>query len=153
MQPSDDADSIAVTALLKKTGNCKFDLSINGACLKPIAFGSRSCNDNEKNFHSFTGEGACGRWAITQNRKYLWGCHFYWLCDCSAVKEILEYSGSIPMICRWAQELLGYQFSVIHRNCRMMADVDAFTRMFGPLIATHCSIANICINGTVTTVH
>ena len=141
MQPAGDGVSVQAAQHLLDTGICLFELSKHGARLQPIAFGSRSCNENERNFHSFTGEGCCGRWAITQNRKFLWGCHFYWLCDCSVVKEILEYEGSIPMICRWAQELLGYQFSVIHRHKRMMADVDALTRRVGPLIATHCCIA------------
>ena len=59
---------------------------------------------------------------------------------------MLEYEGSIPMICRRAQELLGYQFSVIHRHKRMMTDVDALTRRFGPLIATHCCISVILHN-------
>ena len=143
MQPADDADSVAAARCLKETGNCLFDISLGGARLKPVAFGSRGCNDNEQNFHSFTGESACGRWAITQNKKYLWGCHFYWLCDCCTIKEILEYSGSIPMICRWAQELLGYQFSVIHRNKRVMIDVDALTRRFGSIILSHCAIAEV----------
>ena len=84
------------------------------------------------------------------NRKFLWGCHFYWLCDCSAIKEVLEYDGSISMICRWAQELLGYQFTVVHRCNRMMADVDALTRRFGPLIATHCCIAGILHKTDIT---
>ena len=44
------------------------------------------------------------------------------------MKEIFEYDGNIQMICRWAQELLGYQFSVIHHNNRMMFNVDALTR-------------------------
>ena len=115
----------------------------NSACLKSVAFGSRSCNDNEHNFYLFMGEGAFGCWAISQNRKYLWGCHFYWLCDCSEIKEILGYNGSIPMICRWVQELLGYQFSVIHRHKRVMVDVDALTRHFGSLIVTHCNISSL----------
>ena len=38
MQPSDDAESITATKLLKTTGECKFDLSMNGARLKPIFF-------------------------------------------------------------------------------------------------------------------
>ena len=143
MQPNDDNESIAATKLLRDTGECKFELTKNGARLKPIAFGSRACRDNEVNFHSFTGEAASGRWAISQNRNYLWGNHFYWMCDCSAVKEVLEYNGSIPMICRWAQELLGYNFTCIHRSARMMVDVDALTRRFGSLITTHCVIAHI----------
>ena len=45
MQPSDDAKSITGTKLLKNTGECKFDLSMNGSQLKPIFVGSRSCNE------------------------------------------------------------------------------------------------------------
>ena len=47
------------------------------------------------------------------------------------------------MISRWAQELLGYHFTVIHRPARMMRDVDAITRRFGPMIARHMIIALI----------
>ena len=67
----------------------------------------------------------------------MWGSEFYWLCDCSGVKEILEYDGPIHQVRRWAQELLGYSFHVVHRPARMMADVDAFTRRFGPLITSY----------------
>ena len=79
----------------------------------------------EAKLHSFVGEAACGRWAIAQNRKFLWGTHFYWICDCMAVQEILEYNGNIHVICRWAQELLGYNFTVLHRPAKMMADKEA----------------------------
>ena len=143
MQPENDEDSKKATVKLLQDGICLFDLSKGGARLKPVAFGSRSCNINEKHFHSFTGEAACGRWAISQNRRFLWGSHFWWLCDCSAMTEILDYEGPIPMIGRWAQELLGYHFTAIHRSHRMMVDVDALTRRFGPLIATHCTLASI----------
>ena len=57
--------------------------------------------------------------------------------------EILDYEGPIPMIGRWAQELLGYHFTVVHRSNRIMVDVDALSRRYGPLIATHCTIAGI----------
>ena len=97
----------------------------------------------ESKLHSFTGEAACGRWAIAQNRKFLWGCHFYWICDCLAIMEILDYSGTISMICRWAQELLGYNFTIIHRPAKMMGDVDTLSRHFGQLITSYLSIANI----------
>ena len=32
-----------------------------------------------------------------------------------AIKEILDYDDPIVMIYRWAQELLGYHFSILHR--------------------------------------
>ena len=128
MQPSQDKVSQAALQQLMAGGECLFDLTTKGARLQPIAFGSRACTLMESKLHSFTGEAACGRWAIAQNRRYLWGAHFYWLCDCLAIKEIIDYTGSIPVICRWAQELLGYEFTVIHRPHKMMMDVDALLR-------------------------
>ena len=70
MQPVNSDESVKATLHLKETGNYLFDLTICGARLKPVAFGFRSCDDNERNFHSFTGKVACGKSAITQNRKY-----------------------------------------------------------------------------------
>ena len=47
------------------------------------------------------------------------------------------------MIFRWAQELLGCQFTAIHRSNRMVIDVDSLIRLFDPLIVYHCVIASI----------
>lgn len=87
IQPADDEGSIKSSLYPRSTGECVSELTKNCAKLEPIAFGSRSYNVNERNFHLFNSEGAFGQWAITQNRKYLWGYHFYWLCDYSTVKE------------------------------------------------------------------
>jgi hypothetical protein len=103
MQPDNSPESISALALLRRTGECKFDLTFKGARLRPMRFGSRRCTDREQHYHSFVGEAGVSRWAISQNRKYLWGSEFYWLCDCSGVKEILEYEGPIHQVRRWAQ--------------------------------------------------
>ena len=150
MQPADDGDSMQASKILTTTGKCLLDLSKHGTRLKPIAFGSRRCTLAEENLHSFIGEAASGRWSIRQNRRYLWGCHFWWICDCSAIKEVLEYSDTIPMVCRWVQELLGYQFTVVHRSNRIMVDVDSLTRRYGPLIAMHCMVATILRQRDIT---
>ncbi len=68
------------------------------------------------------------------------------MCDCSAVREVLEYEGSISYICRWSQELLGYHFACIHRNNRMMVDVDSLTHRFGKSIATYLAVAYLLHN-------
>ena len=54
--------------------------------------------------------------------------NFYWLCDCSAIKEVLEYNGIIHQLKRWSQELLLFEFFIIHRPRKMMKDVDAISR-------------------------
>jgi len=100
MQP-DHSPSSAVTAtkLLREKGTNQFNATMDGPRLFPVRFGSNTFLDKERWFHPFVGEGAYGRWNIAQNQKFLWGTHFYWwLCDCTAVKEILEYDGLITMM-------------------------------------------------------
>ena len=100
MQPANDNESQATSKKLLASGECLFDLSKHGVKLKPIAFGSRSCTLVERHFHSFTGEATSGRWSIEKNRKCLWGSNFWWICDCLSVKEVLEYDGTISLVCR-----------------------------------------------------
>ena len=52
---------------------------------------------------------------------------FYWICDCSAMKEILNYVGQIHVVRYWAQGLLGYHFAVIHHPARMMVEIDTLS--------------------------
>ena len=135
MQPADDEASRAALLLLSDGGTNTFDSLMSGARLRPIRFGSRRCTTRERHFHSFVGEAITGRWAIGQNRTYLWGAHFFWMCDCNSLKELLDYSGEIHQICRISQELLGYHFTNLHRPARMMRDVDALNRFYDdPLI-------------------
>ena len=68
MHPADDNESGKATTHLRAIRECSFELSKNGARLKVIAFDSCSCNNNERNFRSFTSEGACGCWAIEKTK-------------------------------------------------------------------------------------
>ena len=45
------------------------------------------------------------------------------------------------MVFGWAQELLVYQFTIIHISTNMMVYVDDITRRFGNLISHHIAIA------------
>ena len=134
MQPADDIEAQKATDLLKQGGENLFDTLMNGARLRPVRFGARRCRDVERKYHSFTGEAVSGRWGMGQNRRYLWGAHFYWLCDCNFVKAVLMYEGPLHTLSRISQELFGYHFTVLHRPCRMMRDVDALNRFWEPLI-------------------
>jgi hypothetical protein len=134
MQPADDPSSRKTHLILEAGGPNTFDELMTGARLRPVRFGSRRCTDRERHFHSFVGEAVTGRWAIGQCRRYLWGGHFYWLCDCNSLKELLDYTGNIHQICCIAQELLGYFFTFVHRPARMMRDVDGLNRFYDPLI-------------------
>ena len=77
MKADESPQSLAALTLLEATGECTFDLSLDGPRLRPVFFGSRSNRNFEVQYHSFVGEVACGRWAISCCRKYLWGKKFY----------------------------------------------------------------------------
>jgi hypothetical protein len=85
MQPDSSASSIQALHHLRLEGTCKFDVTMHGARLGAICFGSCGCMDREQHFHFFVGEAACGCRSISQNRKFLWGAEFFWLC--SAMRE------------------------------------------------------------------
>ena len=72
MQPNNDAQSLDHLKLLYSTGENLFDKTINGPRLQPILFGSRKCTETESHYHSFVGEIATGRWAISESRAYFW---------------------------------------------------------------------------------
>ena len=76
MQPDDLPYSLTTIKHLATTGECLFDMSLYGPRLRPVLFGSRTNLFYERNYHSFVGEVACGRWSIAACRKYLWGALF-----------------------------------------------------------------------------
>jgi hypothetical protein len=128
MQPSDDAVSTAAIKKLVEHGVCDYDKSANSPRLRAVSSGMRKCTEGESHYHSFVGEIAALRWAISKNKLYLWGVTFYVLCDMKSTYRILEYDGPIHSLRRWCQELQCYHFVAFHRPAKMMADVDALNR-------------------------
>ena len=128
---------------MKDTSKYTIYLTNKGAQLQPIAFASRVCTEMDSKLNSFVGKIAAGHCAISQNHKYLWGAYFFWLCDCITIKEVFDYDGDIILVIRWVQELLGYNFKVLHRSNEMMVYVDDLTHRFGSLIARHLHIVAI----------
>ena len=64
IQPDDSSTSLAAIKSIALTGECLFDLSLDGPRLRLVLFGSRSNMTYERKYHFFVGEVACGRWAI-----------------------------------------------------------------------------------------
>ena len=142
MQPSNDEASKAATDLLLRSGECTFDVTMDGPRLQPIASGMRACRGTEEHYHSFVGESAALRWAIAKNKRYLWGTRFYCMCDMKTLYKILEYDGPIHCLRRWTQELQAYDFIPIHRPAMMMKDVDALNRgPYARIITTYYAIS------------
>ena len=50
------------------------------------------------------------------------------------------------MVCRWAQEILSCNFTIVHRSNKIMFDVDPLTRHSGHFISHHISISSLLIS-------
>ena len=134
IQPDNSPESIAAIEELQFTGEFIFDQTLSGPRLISVLFISRSNLVHEKDYHLFLGEITFGRCAISRFRKYLWGTLFYWMCNCNTIKEIIEYDGNIHQLKRWTQELLAYEFVIIHRVASMKKNVDSISRCVSPLV-------------------
>ena len=58
-----------------------------------------------------------------------------------SIYNILTYDGPVHALRRWLQELLVYSFTCLHRPNSMMADVDALSRRYDPLVAEYTAFA------------
>ena len=130
MQP-EDGESAAVAITLLTAGNpssVTFDQALTSARLQPVFMGSRRTTNTESHYHSFVGKIHTGCWAFSAVNTYIWGTHFFWICDCDAVGKIATYCGPSHQLRRWSQELLAYHWTTVHRPAAMMIDVDALNR-------------------------
>lgn len=94
MQADYSPQFLVALKVLDNTGECTVDLTLDCPLLRFMLFGSRS-NQTEEIYHSFVGDVAFGIWVIFSCRTYLREREFYWIYDCVAITEILEYYGSI----------------------------------------------------------
>ena len=101
MQPDDRTEARSATYKLVNKGEWNFDLSSDSTRLIPVLLNNRSCTAIEKHYHGFVGEIVCGQWGINMKKRYLWGAHFYWLCDMKTTYKIMYYTGLIHILRRW----------------------------------------------------
>lgn len=108
---------------------CRFDKTLGQLRLRPVMFLSRKCKGPEIDYHSYWGETATGRWAMNKLRKYLLGREFTWITDCSGVQKFFETEmDPTHTMQRWKMEMLRFQFTIIHRPARMLAECDLLSR-------------------------
>ncbi len=72
----DDASFRGALALLKAEGINTFDLTMNGARLRPVRFGSRSCPERERHFLSFVGDAGSGAGRLVRTASFFGGLNF-----------------------------------------------------------------------------
>ena len=111
---------------------CDFDKTMSKPRLRTIAFISRICKGKERDYHSFVGEAATGRWAMKKFRQWLIGKEFTWITDCSGLIKFFEGEYDIThTLKRWQLELLAFNFTIVHRPARMLTECDLLSRYQG----------------------
>jgi len=137
MQPDISEEFHIVLQKSENIGEYDLDLSLRGSRLRPIASSSLYCKDYEVNYHGFVGEIRVGSVSITKLHKCFRGTFLYWMTDCNAISEVLEYTQTVYQLRHWSQKLLTYSFGCTHRSAAMMVDVYALSQRYGVLITAY----------------
>lgn len=62
-------------------------------------------------------------------KKYLLGREFTWITDCSGIQRFFDTEmDPTHTMQRWKMEMLRFQFTVVHRPSKMMAECDLLSR-------------------------
>ena len=110
-------------------GKCEFDKTVNGLRLRPIAFISRRCTGRERDYHSHVGETVAGKWAMDRFKHWLLGREFTWITDCSGILKFFEMGHEAThTMQRWKMEMLRFNFTIVHRPGKMLAECDLLSR-------------------------
>ena len=117
---------------------------------RPVAFASATLTEAQKNYEQVHKEALAIMFGMEKIHKYVLGYHFKLLTDNSGVNEISNPhrgTSSIAMarLQRWALKLIIYDYEIEHRPGKMMAHVDAFSRL--PLAFEHAKIDGVSLKG------
>lgn len=130
LQADDNPEAMEAERIKEQGGPCTFDLTVTGRNLRlqPVAFLPRLCLLRESRYHSYCGK-AAGVWAIKKLWLYLYGREFTWITDFSGLQQFFK-GDDLPshVVQRWRVKLLWYNFTIVQRPSRMMAEVDLLSR-------------------------
>ena len=99
-----------------------------------IAFASRSCNEYERNYSSYEGEGAAAVWGVQHFRIYLQGRHFTLVTDHQPLRWLMENRDLRGKYARWAMILQEMEFEVVHRPGKTQQHADGLSRNPSPTL-------------------
>ncbi len=112
------------------------------AALHPVCFGAWKCRGNKVWLHSHLGECFAGDYANKKMRHYVFGQRFVWVKDCYAVKFLLSYEGSNPVILCLQMRLMCWDVDIIHRPDSELVNADYWSHLganinFDPLFCDY----------------
>jgi transposase InsO family protein len=95
-----------------------------------ISFAARSLSTGECNYGATKRELAAIIFALRKFRYYLWGTHFTLHTDHKALTYLFTQRHLNPMINNWLEELLDFNFSIVHRPGVLNVLPDRLSRLF-----------------------
>ena len=113
-QPSDNPGFLSTMQREVEGGNCEFLLPKFKFELRPSEFGSCACRGKESNLHSHLGGAFALDWVIQKSCAKLWGVRFTSLTDCHAIRVILTYDGSNPVLLRLQMSFMLCAMDIYH---------------------------------------
>lgn len=97
---------------------------------KVIAYASRALRKNELNYSTTERECLAIKFAIEKFRPYVEGSIFTVITDHSALQWLFKKKDPVGRLGRWAQELMSYDFKIVHRKGKYNVVPDALSRMY-----------------------
>lgn len=116
-----DASSYGLGAVLTQT--------IEGQ-ERVIAFASKTLSKTERNYTVTEKECLADIWTVRKFRCYLEGYSFTVITDHSSLRWLHNLKNPTGRLARWALELMGYDYTIIHRKGALHHVPDALSRMY-----------------------
>ena len=96
--------------------------------VRPIAYASRSLQQNERNYGVTELEGLGVVWAVKHFRVYLYGHKCMVYTDHQALKSLLNTPQPSGRLARWGMALQEMDLAIVHRSGKHNANADALSR-------------------------
>jgi hypothetical protein len=97
-----------------------------------ISFASQALNSAQRNYPATRRELLAIVFALRKFRQWLWGSHFTLFTDHRALSFLFTQKHENYMLNHWADILLDYDFTVVHRPGFLMILEDSLSRLYPP---------------------
>ena len=109
--------------------------------IRYVSFQAKALNSAQRNYPATKRELLAILFALSRFRDYLWGRHFILFSDHKALTFLFTQKHTSYMLNNWADELLNYDFDIVHRPGVEMVLPDHLSRLYvGSCLTLRCRL-------------